>query len=354
MINNCMKHFIYKTTHTNGKYYIGRHSTENLDDGYIGSGKWVSQIKNKETLTREILEFVDDFETLKQREGEYLTEHYGKPNCMNQNIDPVGFSSGKNNPMLNPEVAAKIAGDKHWSRQNPEKFREKFAGDNHWMNTNPEAKQVFIENHPNKDGRNAKLAYERGTHNSITNNPSTVNAEKGTHHWQNGKSPNYQGKLNKKLIAEGRHNFQGPALNNTRVKAGTHNFLGADANLKRLAEGRHPSQQKVTCQHCGKTVSVGMHKRWHGNNCKKANKMITTFDQDIIDRLTTGLSPAQLSIQYEKEGKDIPSTYIKFVRDCVKNNMLEFLQEDSNVDGTTRISSVATTARQYEKMRFGK
>ena len=127
------------------------------------------------------------------------------------------------------------------------------------------------DKNPNKDGRNAKLAYERGTHNSITNNPSTVNAEKGTHHWQNGKSPNYQGKLNKKLIAEGRHNFQGPALNNTRVKAGTHNFLGADANLKRLAEGRHPSQQKVTCQHCGKTVSVGMHKRWHGNNCKTLN-----------------------------------------------------------------------------------
>lgn len=235
MINNCMKHFIYKTTHINGKYYIGRHSTENLDDGYVGSGKWVSQIKNKETLTREILEFVDDFETLKQREGEYLTEHYGKPNCMNQNINPVGFSPGKNNPMLNPKVAA----------------------------------QTFIENHPNKDGRNAKLAYERGTHNSITNNPSTVNAKKGTHHWQNGKSPNYQGKLNKKLVAEGKHNFLGSDLNNKRVKEGTHNFLGADANLKRLAEGRHPSQQKVTCQHCGKTVSVGMHKRWHGDNCKE-------------------------------------------------------------------------------------
>ena len=354
MINNCMKHFIYKTIHTNGKYYIGRHSTENLDDGYIGSGKWPLSIKDKSTLTREILEFVDDFETLKQREGEYLTEHYGKPNCMNQNIDPVGFSTGKNNPMLNPEVVAKIAGDNHWSKQNPEKFRERLAGDNHWMSKNPERKEDFIKNNPNLDGRNAKLAYANGKHNSITNNPSTVNAEKGTHHWQNGNSPNYQGKLNKKLIEEGKHNFLGPDLNNKRVKERTHNFLGSDANLKRLAEGRHPSQQKITCQHCKKTVSVGMYKRWHDSKCKKANKMITTFDQDIINNLATGLTPVELSLQYKKEGKDIPSTYIKFVRDCVKHNMLEFLEEDSDVDSHTRVSSVATTPKQYEQMQLNK
>jgi hypothetical protein len=269
MINKYMKHFIYKITHTSGKYYIGRHSTENLDDGYIGSGRWPRSIKDKSTLTREILEFVDDPETLKQREGEYLAEHYGKPNCMNQNINPVGFGAGENNPMHNPETLKKLSGDNHWTAKYPEKVAS-ISGDNHWMNTNPEAKQTFIKNHPNKDGRNAKLAYERGTHNSITNNPSTINAKKGTHHWQNGKSPNADGKLNKKLIAEGRHNFLGPYMNKKRVDAGTHNFMGPESNLARLAAGTHPSQQKKTCEHCNKTVSVGMYKRWHGDNCKQA------------------------------------------------------------------------------------
>ena len=268
MINKDMKHFIYKTTHANGKYYIGRHSTENLDDGYIGSGRWVSQVKKKETLTREILEFVDSFDELVQRETEYLKEHFGNRKCMNMSNASTGWATGNANPMNNPKTSAKLSGDNHWTAKHPEKV-ESISGDNHWMSKNPERKEDFIKNNPNLDGRNAKQAMKNGTHNSITNNPSTVNAERGTHHWQNGKSPNADGKLNKKLIAEGRHNFLGPDMNKKRVEAGTHNFVGSEANLARLAAGTHPSQKKKTCEHCGKTVSVGMYKRWHGDNCKK-------------------------------------------------------------------------------------
>ena len=262
-----MKHFTYKTTHKNGKYYIGRHSTENIDDGYIGSGIWVSEIKDKTSLTREIIEFTESFDQLIELENQYLSEHYGKPNCMNMSNTSTGWAVGNANPMSRPEVKKRFEGDNHWTRRSPEK-KEKISGDNHWMNKDEEAKERFLENHPNKDGRNAKLAYERGTHNSTTNNPSTINAQKGTHHWQDGKSPNYEGKLNKKLIEEGRHNFLGPETNQKRVNEGTHNFLGSAANLKRLAEGRHPSQKKKTCEHCGKESSIGMYTRWHGENCK--------------------------------------------------------------------------------------
>lgn len=262
-----MKHFIYKTTHVNGKYYIGRHSTPNIDDGYMGSGVWVSEIKDKSTLSREILEYAESFEHLIELEDRYLVEHYRKPNCMNMSNKSTGASTGEANPMTRDEVKEKFKGKNHWTNKKPE-LLEKIKGDNHWLNKNLEARENFLNNHPNKDGRNAKLAYERGTHNSITNNPSTMNSKNGTHHWQNGKSPNYGGKLNKKLVEEGKHNFLGPETNQKRIDSGTHNFLGSAANLKRLAEGRHPSQQKKICEHCGKTASVGMYKRWHGDNCK--------------------------------------------------------------------------------------
>jgi len=260
-----MKHFIYKTTHKNGKYYVGRHSTKNIEDGYIGSGEWPLSIKDKTSLTREILEYANSEDELILLEGKYLAEHYGKPNCMNRTSDPIGFSS-ENNPMKNPEVVAKISGENHWTVTNKESIE---------LIRNAQLKLVESGEHgllgdknPNKDGKNAKLAYQRGTHNTLTKNPSTMNSKNGTHHWQNGKSPNYQGKLNKKLIEEGRHNFLGPETNQKRIDQGTHNFLGSDSNLKRLQEGRHPSQQKQTCEHCGKTVSIGMYTRWHGINCK--------------------------------------------------------------------------------------
>ena len=263
-INKVMKHFVYKTTHVNGKYYIGRHSTRDINDGYIGSGRWPRSIKDKTTVSREILEFATNEEHLKELEQQYLHEHFGKQNCMNMNCDAVGFST-ENNPMKKTEISEKFAGDNHWTRKNPDKV---LRGESHWMNKNPEAKQKFLKTSPALDGRNSKIATQRGRNVFQTNNPSIWRSEQGIHHWQNGNAPNADGKLNKKLVAEGTHNFLGPELNNRRVAEGTHNFVGSASNLKRLSEGRHPSQQKKTCEHCGKIISVGMYTRWHGNNCK--------------------------------------------------------------------------------------
>ena len=260
-----MKHFIYKTTHTNGKYYIGRHSTDDLADGYIGSGLWPSSIKDKTTLTREVLEYVDTFERLVELEDQYLLEHYGKPNCMNMSNKSTGWAVGSANPMNREEVKSKFQGDNHWLRKNPDRVEE-FK--HQQLERVKQGTHNFLgDKNPNLDGRNAKIAMKNGKHNSITNNPSTINAQNGTHHWQNGKAPNYGGKLNKKLIEEGRHNFLGPETNQKRIDEGTHNFVGSAANIKMLAEGKHPSQRKMTCS-CGKTVSSSMYKRWHGDNCK--------------------------------------------------------------------------------------
>jgi hypothetical protein len=88
-------HFIYKTTNLlSGKYYIGMHSTDNLDDGYLGSGKRLRYSINKhgaENHVREILEFVDSREELKKREKEIVDlNEIAKDNCMNLMVGGKG------------------------------------------------------------------------------------------------------------------------------------------------------------------------------------------------------------------------------------------------------------------------
>jgi hypothetical protein len=89
-------HYIYKTTCViTGKYYYGMHSTNNLNDEYLGSGKrlWNSiNYYGKENHTKEIIEFCDNREKLILREIEYINENLLKDKlCMNLQPGGGGF-----------------------------------------------------------------------------------------------------------------------------------------------------------------------------------------------------------------------------------------------------------------------
>jgi hypothetical protein len=71
-------HFIYKTTcKITNEYYIGRHSTNNINDDYLGSGKklwaWIFKY-GKQNFKREILEYCTDEISLAKREKEIVNE----------------------------------------------------------------------------------------------------------------------------------------------------------------------------------------------------------------------------------------------------------------------------------------
>jgi hypothetical protein len=91
--------------------------------------------------------------------------------------------------------------------------------------------------------------------------------ENKTHNFLGGK---IQSKTSRRRVKDGTHNLLRD--NDTRILNKTHHFFGGEiqrnSNLKRLAEGKHPSQLKTQCEHCGKTCSLGMYKRWHGDKCK--------------------------------------------------------------------------------------
>jgi hypothetical protein len=81
-------HYIYKTTcNITGRYYIGMHSTSNLEDGYMGSGKRLRRSIRKygvENHTKEILEYLKTRQDLILRETEVVTkELISDDKCMN-------------------------------------------------------------------------------------------------------------------------------------------------------------------------------------------------------------------------------------------------------------------------------
>ena len=89
-------HFIYKTTNLlTSKFYIGMHSTDNLEDGYMGSGKrlWYSRKKyGDENHSIEILEYCNNRKELRKREEEIVNDEFINENlCMNLVIGGGGF-----------------------------------------------------------------------------------------------------------------------------------------------------------------------------------------------------------------------------------------------------------------------
>lgn len=81
-------HIIYKTTClVTGKWYIGMHSTDDLGDGYMGSGQQLRRsVKKygKECHKTEVLEYLPDREALWKREEELITKKLMEDElCMN-------------------------------------------------------------------------------------------------------------------------------------------------------------------------------------------------------------------------------------------------------------------------------
>lgn len=75
-----MFYTIYRTTNLiDNKIYIGKHQTENLEDNYLGSGKYLLRAIKKygrKTFIREILFVFDNEQDMNSKEKELVTEEF--------------------------------------------------------------------------------------------------------------------------------------------------------------------------------------------------------------------------------------------------------------------------------------
>jgi len=122
-------HFIYKTTNLlNGCFYIGMHSTNNLNDNYLGSGKRLKRSINKhgkENFKFEVLEFYKDRSSLILRECEIVNDSLlCDPNCMNLRIGGSGGFS-QEQQIINSKNGNKrfieLMNDENWRNKQQKK-----------------------------------------------------------------------------------------------------------------------------------------------------------------------------------------------------------------------------------------
>ena len=136
-----MNYIIYKTTNViSKKYYIGCHQTDNLDDGYLGSGKHLKRAIKKygiENFTFEILHILPTKEEMFQLERELVNESVVK--------DPLSYNLKIGGSGGNPGIVGAFTGKTH-SVESKEKQR--FASLN--QKTSDEKRQKLSKNNWSK------------------------------------------------------------------------------------------------------------------------------------------------------------------------------------------------------------
>ena len=110
-------HYLYEIKNKlNGKIYIGIHSTENVDDGYMGSGSLIMKAiekYGKYNFTKTSLEYCDNRELLVELEKKVVNEKFvGRQDTYNLT---VGGSSIKSTwKKSNETIADKMKNDPIW------------------------------------------------------------------------------------------------------------------------------------------------------------------------------------------------------------------------------------------------
>lgn len=144
-----MHYYLYEIKNNiNDKIYIGAHRTNELDDGYMGSGKLIKRAIKKygiDNFTKTILESFDDLEIMFAREREIVNEKFvNRKDVYNIAIGGSGGSILLNRKSFtgpHTTESKKLMSENSKLRHLTEEQKQKGV-DNNWSKTRPEEQRI--------------------------------------------------------------------------------------------------------------------------------------------------------------------------------------------------------------------
>lgn len=174
-----MKYLIYKITNKiNGKFYIGCHVTENINDNYLGSGIAIKRaIKKygKQNFAKEILFTFDNMTDMHEKEKILIKENIGNVNCYNLTEGGRGsFYHINSNRKLYPNP---MTHDKNVVSKLVAKLKNKFETDEEYRKMKisvaiQNLKHATEKNKGKKRPKHSKFMAEWAKNNWVTNKES--------------------------------------------------------------------------------------------------------------------------------------------------------------------------------------
>lgn len=251
--------YVYLTTNLiNGKQYIGDHSTNNLKDNYLGSGRPLFQRAKKKygkiNFETKILEFFSSKEDAFFAQEKYIME-YDTLSPNGYNISPKGgCACGVNGH--SEETKRKIGkGNKGQKRTDEQKKNYKGFNGVH----SEETKKHWSEIRKGRPSvlKDTKLTQEH------KNKISEANK---------GKQPRLGSILSEESKAKIGNKNSIKLLNNKNALGFKQSERAKLLISKRMSGENNPmygiSPDKILCEHCNRLIDKRNYNRWHGIKCK--------------------------------------------------------------------------------------
>ena len=281
-------HIIYRTVNTlTGKEYIGVHSTNDLDDGYIGTGKYIGRaIKKygKDIFERQILSFHKDRSAALQRERALVNRKYlNETHTYNIRIGGEGgFAAGKHHPHYGKprsEATKRKIGEKSRGRiASPETLHRlsvATSGRNNPMyGKRGKNSPLYGRKHSDESKRKMSEALKGRTFSDETKRKMSE-ARRGKLHTEETRRKMSEAKMGEKNAHFGKRGIEcswygSKRSEETRRKMSEWQIgkIVSNETRRKISERARLRPRSRHCEHCDRSFTAAMYARWHGDRCK--------------------------------------------------------------------------------------